>query len=186
MAWIDFESEVKAMFNASIEVQPGSGTQTLFWTDKWLEGKSIQSLAPDLCCMVSSKTRNNITLAQGLHNKQWIKDLKGQMTMTAFAQYLELWPLIQGIQLNPGTEDVICWRWTSLHQYTAKSAYRMFFAGSVPFSEAKLIWKSWAPPKVKFFLYLAMHGRTWTAERRFNMDYRITMNARYATSSQKE
>ncbi|GJN09933.1 hypothetical protein PR202_ga27987 [Eleusine coracana subsp. coracana] len=32
---------------------------------------------------------------------------------------------------------------------------------------AKLLWKTWSPPKVKFFLYLALHNWTWTAERRF-------------------
>lgn len=31
---------------------------------------------------------------------------------------------------------------------------------------AKELWRASAPPKVKFFLWLAMHGRLWTAERR--------------------
>ena len=31
---------------------------------------------------------------------------------------------------------------------------------------AKELWKSSAPPKVKFFFWLALHGRLWTADRR--------------------
>lgn len=32
---------------------------------------------------------------------------------------------------------------------------------------AKHIWKTVAPPKVRFFFWLVMHGRCWTAHRRF-------------------
>lgn len=42
----------------------------------------------------------------------------------------------------------------------------MFFFGSTMFVGAKLLWKSWAPPKTKLFMYLAINRRTWTAERR--------------------
>lgn len=41
----------------------------------------------------------------------------------------------------------------------------MFFAGSTQKDGANLIWKTWAPPKVKLFLYFALNKRTWTAER---------------------
>lgn len=42
----------------------------------------------------------------------------------------------------------------------------MFFEGAIKFKGAKLIWKSWAPPRTKFFMYLVMHLCTWTSERR--------------------
>ena len=42
----------------------------------------------------------------------------------------------------------------------------MFLGSSQPFG-AKLIWKTPAPPRVKFFWWLVMHGRCWTADRRF-------------------
>lgn len=32
---------------------------------------------------------------------------------------------------------------------------------------AKQVWKTAAPPRVRFFFWLVMHGRCWTAERRF-------------------
>jgi hypothetical protein len=31
---------------------------------------------------------------------------------------------------------------------------------------AKELWRANVPPKVKFFFWLALHGRLWTAERR--------------------
>lgn len=42
----------------------------------------------------------------------------------------------------------------------------MFFEGTTRFETGNLIWKTWAPPKVKFFMYIALHRRTWTAEGR--------------------
>ncbi|GJN13826.1 hypothetical protein PR202_gb00573 [Eleusine coracana subsp. coracana] len=102
-----------------------------------------------------------------MQNKQWISDITGQLTIMALLQYLELWQLIQEARLQPGVPDDIYWRWTASRQYTAKSAYQMLFAGSTALQGAKLLWKTWSPPKVKFFLYLALHNRTWTAERWF-------------------
>lgn len=45
-------------------------------------------------------------------------------------------------------------------------AYAMFFTGSTKFDGATLLWKTWAPPNVKLFLFFALHKRTSTAERR--------------------
>jgi hypothetical protein len=40
----------------------------------------------------------------------------------------------------------------------------MFF-GSIQFNPWERIWKSWAPSKCKFFIWLAAHDRCWTADR---------------------
>jgi hypothetical protein len=48
--------------------------------------------------------------------------------------------------------------------YSAKSAYVGFFIGSTTFRPWERIWKSWAPRKCKFCLWLVAHGRCWTAE----------------------
>lgn len=50
--------------------------------------------------------------------------------------------------------------------YTAKSAYNMLQAGSAPFQGHKLIWKTWAPLRIKIFLWLAFRRRHWTADQR--------------------
>jgi hypothetical protein len=46
-----------------------------------------------------------------------------------------------------------------------KSAYDRFFIGAVGFEPADRIWNTWAPPKCKFFLWLAVINRCWTADR---------------------
>jgi hypothetical protein len=43
---------------------------------------------------------------------------------------------------------------------------RAMFYGSVKLRGATQLWKALAPPKVKFFFWLAIHDKCWTASRR--------------------
>lgn len=45
------------MFDASIEVKLGNGELTFFWTDRWLDGYTIEALAPDLLHAVPPRTQ---------------------------------------------------------------------------------------------------------------------------------
>ncbi|GJM95451.1 hypothetical protein PR202_ga12188 [Eleusine coracana subsp. coracana] len=154
------------MFDTSIEVVLGDGAETYFWTDRWLNGTSIKLLAPALVQAVSGRTQRSHTVQQALANKQWIRDITGPLAVTVIYQYIQVWILLRQINISPGVGDPINWRWMTSKQYSAKSAYNMFFCGSTKMPGAKLLWKSWEPPKVKLFLFLAINKRTWTAERR--------------------
>ena len=72
----------------------------------------------------------------------------------------------EGIQLQLHAPDRFIWKWTGNGEYTASSAYRAFFIGMTLLVGAKDVWRASVPPKVKFFFWLALHGRLWTAERR--------------------
>jgi hypothetical protein len=72
---------------------------------------------------------------------------------------------VANIQLTDQPEKVI-WRWTLDGVYSAMSAYRMLHAGSTPFLVHKLIWKTWAPLRIKIFLWLAFKRRHRTGDRR--------------------
>lgn len=56
------------------------------------------------------------------------------------------------------------WYYT-ISLYSAKAAYENLFIGSIQFEPSDKIWKSWAPPKCNFFLWLAALQRCWTADR---------------------
>lgn len=62
--------------------------------------------------------------------------------------------------------DRFVWKWIADGVYTTSSAYRAFFIGSAALPGARLVWRAATPPKVKFFFWLALHGRLWTADRR--------------------
>lgn len=121
-------------------------------------------------CALSShirpRTRKTRTEAQALHNKTWIADIKGRLTIAALEQYIFLWHSAARRHLHTETEDIIKWRWSPSATCTARSAYRVFFEGSTRLAVAKPLWKAWAPLKVKFTMWLAVKGRLWTADRR--------------------
>jgi len=50
--------------------------------------------------------------------------------------------------------------------YSSSSAYQAFFLGRTVMPGARELWRASAPPKVKFFFWIALLGRLWTAERR--------------------
>jgi hypothetical protein len=50
-------------------------------------------------------------------------------------------------------------------KYSTKSAYEASFQSSISFEAYDRKWKSWAPPKCAFFLWLVAHNRCWTADR---------------------
>jgi hypothetical protein len=56
------------------------------------------------------------------------------------------------------------WTPSSSGTYSSKSAYDWFFMRDAQFEPAGRIWKSWAPPRCKFFLWLAFLNRCWTVD----------------------
>jgi hypothetical protein len=46
-------------------------------------------------------------------------------------EFFTLWFEVQNIQLDPGVENIITWKFTADHHYTVKSAYMAQFLGSV-------------------------------------------------------
>jgi hypothetical protein len=62
--------------------------------------------------------------------------------------------------------DRFVWKWTTDGAYSASSAYRSFFIGRSMLVGVKHLWHANAPPKVRFFFWVTLHGRLWTAERR--------------------
>ena len=83
--------------------------------------------------------------------------------MIGLFEYFQLWDIIQDFMRSPN-EDSHSWRFESSGVFTTKSAYRAFFHGSINFEPWRQIWKTWAPPKCKVFLWLAVRDRCWTAD----------------------
>jgi hypothetical protein len=80
-------------------------------------------------------------------------------------EYLQLWDTLQDINLQSDTEDTHVWHFTANGQYSVKTAYEAMFVGVTEFSPWERIWKTWAPPKCRFFMWLVACKRCWTADR---------------------
>jgi hypothetical protein len=73
--------------------------------------------------------------------------------------------MVDGFILHLETPDQYRWKLTQDGSYSSKSAYAAFSKGSIKFSSWRRIWKTWASPRCKFFIWLVFHNRVWTANR---------------------
>lgn len=69
------------------------------------------------------------------------------------------------MHLQHEVQDQHVWCLTQYGAYSSKSAYEAFVLGTIRFVPWKRICKTWAPPRCKFFIWLAIYNRCWTAER---------------------
>lgn len=159
------ERAVRDLFTASTHVELGDGRSILFWDDVWLSGGSLRSRAPHLF-QATSRSARRFSVQRALENRAWARHIVGGLTMQVISEYLLVWELTADIQLVADCPDRWTWRWTVDGAYSSASAYAAMFIGRTRPLGASKLWKTCAPPKVKHFFWLAMHGRCWTAARR--------------------
>jgi hypothetical protein len=79
-------------------------------------------------------------------------------------EFLEVWDLIVEVELHEQIEDRHVFMLATNGQYSPKTVYEALFLGFVHFEHANRIWKSWAPAKCKFFMWLSALNKCWTAD----------------------
>jgi hypothetical protein len=73
------------------------------------------------------------------------------------------------VNLQQGIQDRHIWRLSSSGQYTDNSVCDAQFQDAILFEPCERIWKSRAPPKCNFFMWLVAHNRCWIADRLENV-----------------
>jgi hypothetical protein len=162
---LHFTKEAVCLFNSVVYTEIGNGLNTLFWTDKWLHGHCIQELAPAVFASIPRKVTKSRLVKDALTNLSWVQDVQGALSYAFWVQFLDLAEILEGTLLQPNVQDRHVWRFSSSGDYSSKSAYTAMFHGSVFFKQADRIWKTWAPSKCRFFLWLVGHNKCWTADR---------------------
>jgi hypothetical protein len=157
-------ANVSALFAVSVVSLVGDGKSMNFWTGRWLQGKNIQDLAPALRAAVPNAIAKKRSVQEALEGLKWVDDIRSSLQAQALLEFLLVWDILQEVQLNPDVPDHHCWTSSNSGTYSAKSAYGRFCMGAIQFEPAGRIWKSWAPPRCNFFLWLASLNRCWTAD----------------------
>jgi hypothetical protein len=115
--------------------------------------------------MIPKKIANKRRVVEVLTEWRWVRDVHGAAIVQVILEILNLCNLLSGVTLQPNSLDKHIWRLSSSGLYSAKSAYLGLFQGSIAFNPWKRIWKTWAPNKCQFFLWLVTHNRCWKADR---------------------
>lgn len=159
------QKQVAAMRDVSLSVILGDGASCLFWMDNWAIVGPLCHFAPALFATISCSGRRR-SVKDALHGNRWVRDIAGALTTQVLCEYLALWEFLREVALDDTQTDCFVWRWSAGGKYSASSTYRAFFLGSSSLLGAKELWRVRVPPKLKFFFWLALHGRLWTADRR--------------------
>jgi hypothetical protein len=114
---------------------------------------------------IIKRARSWRIVADALLNDRWIADIQGSLSVQGLTQYVAVWVRMQAIVLIHDREDKFIWKWTNNQQCSSSSAYRTFFYGQCSFPGAEVLSKVVAPPRCKFFIWLALMDRCWTSAR---------------------
>jgi len=173
-------------FDMAVDSVVGNGESILFWTDRWLGGSTLAELAPNLLQAIPRRVFKSRTVAQALQNRGWVRDIKGELSVQVLMEYLQMWDRVDGITLQQGIPDQFRWKLTQSGSYSSKSAYAACFVSSIRFPSWRRIWKSWAPLRCKFFLWLAIRQRIWTADRLAKRVCLTNLLAHYVTRNKNQ
>lgn len=136
--WVGFKVQVphivSALFDIAIETIVGDGTSTLFWTDKWLQGRSISDLAHNMSPLAPQCVLKLRTVCQALDHRRWVSNIKGALSVSALVEYPQLWELLELVILQHGVSDQHIWRLSGSSIYSSKLVYNSFFIGSTSFT----------------------------------------------------
>ena len=125
----------------------------------------VPDLAPTLCASVRKRIANRRTVKEAVGDNTWVRGIRGGLSALASSEYLQLWYLLISFELTPAIDDQHIWMPSLSGEFTTKSANHHFFVGSVKFGTWREIWKAWAPPRCRFFVWLASLNCCWTADR---------------------
>jgi hypothetical protein len=151
-------------FYAATMITIGDGKMANFWHTPWLQGRKPKEIAPSIFAI---SKRKNFTVWEGLQQDFWINKLDSHKFSTPnhIGEFIELWALVNEINLDEDTKDDIKWKFTANGEYSAASAYSAQFEGMVNSLMMEAVWNSWAPPKCKLFAWLILQNRVWSADR---------------------
>ncbi|KAF8701016.1 hypothetical protein HU200_033908 [Digitaria exilis] len=152
------------LFRACTLISLGNGQRASFWHDRWLNGQSPSQIAPDL---YSLAWRKHQCVATAMTNGIWKRGLRRMSTTDEINQYVELWGMLQQVQLNDQPDNII-WRFSANGTYSSSSAYQAQFTANFSDFDWDRLWKTRAENKCKFFGWLLLQNKLWTNDRIIN------------------
>lgn len=73
---IQVPQKAQALFNMAVVSVIGNGETILFWKDRWLEGKTMDEIVPNLFQTIPKRIIKTRTVAHALPNRRWVSDIR--------------------------------------------------------------------------------------------------------------
>jgi hypothetical protein len=123
----------------AVNTKVGDGSNTLFWKDRWLNGRGIKDIAPTVYGLVPKRIKNIRKVKEVVQNFRWIADFRGALIVPVLLEYFELYQELEQIELHPDMPDEHIWQLSSTSQFSSKSAYIAMFQGAIPFEPTESV-----------------------------------------------
>ena len=92
-------------------------------------------------------------------------DIGPDLSSEQLNEYMNLWDRVTSTALRPDEPDRTTWSLEANGDYSTKSAYEAQFVGREVEPAAEFTWRSKAPLRCRFFLWLGMRNKCWTSDR---------------------
>jgi hypothetical protein len=107
--WAQFQiqtsREVQSLLDMAVVTVIGDGLDTLFWKDRWLDGRKVKDIAPSIYAMVPKRVTNSRRTSEALQNMSWIADFRGALTVAVIFEFVELYQRLDEVVLQEGVSD---------------------------------------------------------------------------------
>jgi hypothetical protein len=160
------DREANEVFQSLAIFKVGNGEKIFFWKDRWINGRSVEDIAPEVAALVTTRRKNARKIAGALPNNTWFTDIQGELSLEGWVECIMLSEEIERVEVDPSVPNVIAWKGSSTGVYSAKATYNMLCQGNITWQMAGPIWRCFAPLKCKIFGWLAIKYRLWTSDRR--------------------
>jgi zinc-binding in reverse transcriptase len=96
-------------------------------------------------------TINETTINHHTNSTQFIRDLNNLL-------------LLFRASITTDPQGTLLWKWTPNHLFSTNFVYQKYNDPSIPRPQFRQVWRTRAPPRVHFFLWLLLHDKLNTTE----------------------
>uniref|UniRef100_A0A2N9IH31 Reverse transcriptase domain-containing protein n=1 Tax=Fagus sylvatica TaxID=28930 RepID=A0A2N9IH31_FAGSY len=152
-------------FARHVHVEVGDGFKTRFWNDIWYGTCSLKEGFPGLYYLARNKAArvkdhlhfHNGSVSWDFDFIRYVQDWE----IDDVASFLEVLP---SSSVKGHGEDRMCWRGSSKDGFRVRHYYKNLLPSAGIVVPWKRIWKTIAPPRVAFFVWVAALGRILTID----------------------
>ncbi|WJZ95377.1 hypothetical protein VitviT2T_014152 [Vitis vinifera] len=145
----------------------GDGKNVRFWKDKWCGTSPLSEAFPSLFSIAKSKEAwvNEVWTAEGDRRGSWTPTFNRPFNDWELEEVGRLLRCLEGKMVRVDEEDRVRWVESKDGVFSVKSLYRAMQPVSSAWFPSKIIWMSYAQPKISFFAWEASWGRVLTLDR---------------------